>query len=94
LTTRDLAAFRLHLADGVDEAYAAVYKQAEKRPVIVYAIRLAAAGAPVDPWRETPAPNDPGVLRVSVGSINAIVTGDGGECFRAVGAHLASLASR
>src|SRR4051812_4501822 len=47
LTARDAARFRLQLADGVDEAYAAVYRQAAPPLVIVYAKRLAGATAPV-----------------------------------------------
>jgi hypothetical protein len=93
LTRKDLAAFRLHLADGVDEAYAAVYKQSETTPIVVYAMRLTDAGTPSD-WRETPAHDNPRISRVSLGSIAAIVIGDGGKCFTAVGAHLRGLANR
>src|SRR5439155_24746700 len=92
LTRKELTTFRLHLAEGVDEAYAAAYIQSTRAPIVVYAMRLAVTGTPVD-WRETPAPDKPGIIRVS-GSITAMVIGDAGECRTAVAAHLASLASR
>lgn len=47
LTRRDAARFRLQLADGVDEAYAAVYRQPAPPLVIVYAQRLTGATVPV-----------------------------------------------
>ncbi len=93
LTRKELTAFRLHLADGVDEAYAAAYTQSARTPIVVYAMKLADTGAPAD-WRKTPAPDSPSITRISLGSIAAIVIGDAGECRAAIAAHLASLASR
>jgi hypothetical protein len=91
LTRKELATFRLHLADGVDEAYAAVYTQAESRPVVVYAMKLDDAARTVNSASDDGTVGNPGIIRVTLGSIVAMATGDGGSCFQAVAAHLKSL---
>lgn len=93
LTARDLAAFRSRFADGVEQAYAANYAQSESDVAAVYAARFASAEMPDDRQRGARASTDPRVIRVVIGQIVAIASGDGGECFKAVGAHLRTLAN-
>jgi hypothetical protein len=85
---------RRQLADGVEEAYGAVYMQSDANLITVRAMRLAPGEKP---WAsahsgDPSASRNPRMARVAIGPIVAIVTGDG-ECFQAVGAYLKSLAN-
>jgi hypothetical protein len=94
LTAREFSRYRLQLADGVTEAYAAIYKQSEpeQESILVYALRFLSTERPVDRSSETPPSKNPRVIQVAIGPIVTVVHGDGGQCFQAVGAYLKSLA--
>jgi hypothetical protein len=95
-SAREAARFRLHLAEGVEEAYAAVYSQDEagdaapRDAVVVYGLRYVDATHMPRSARETTAKN-PRIAHVVIGPVLAVVHGDGGPCFQAVAAHLNSL---
>jgi hypothetical protein len=94
LGAKELSRYLVQLADGVEEAYGAVYMQSDANLISVRAIRFAPGEKP---WAsahssDTRVPRNPGMIRVAIGPIVAIVTGDG-ECFQAVGAYLKSLAN-
>lgn len=91
MTTSQLARFRLKLAEGVDEAYIAVYKDAGPELILVYAVRFASLDD-VPRVRDSRAPKNPRLTRVELGRTVAMVHGDGGECFQAIGAYLQSFA--
>jgi hypothetical protein len=79
---------RLLLADGVEEAYAAIYvKQPQPALIVVYAARFAATKRPFYP------PGTASNHRIEIGPIDALVSGDGGQCSHAVEAYLKSLAN-
>jgi hypothetical protein len=85
LTARDASRYSLRLADGVNEGYAAIYEQTPSEQVIVYALRFA-----------TTAPTSKAMLagdatRIDFGYVVALVTGNRGQCFRAVETFLQSL---
>ena len=91
-TPADAARFHLQLADGVEEAYAAVYDQSAAQGIVVYGLRFASATSSDQLLRDRRIRENPRVLRVAFGSILAVVHGDGESCARAIGAYLASLA--
>jgi hypothetical protein len=82
-----MSRYRAQLANGVEEAYGAVYTESENF-VIVRAIRF----APGAPHSAPELSENQKMMRVDIGPIVAIVTGSG-DCFQAVGAHLKSLAN-
>jgi hypothetical protein len=87
LDRRAAARYRLGLADGVEEAYAAIYvTQSEPTLVVLYASRYAATERTFHPSRTVPN------HRFQIGPIEAVVSGDGGQCSQAVVAYLKSLA--
>jgi hypothetical protein len=92
LTARELSSYRLRLADGVEEAYAAIYLQSEPELIVVYASRFAGPERPDDRPSDTRASRNPRVIRMTIGPIVAVVQGDGGQCFQAVEAYLKTLA--
>jgi hypothetical protein len=94
LTGRLLAQYRLRLADGVEEAYAAVYRQAERGQalLLVYAARFSGAQAPVEQSSLRLAPENPGIVRLQTASVVVVLHGDGGQCFQAIGEYLKSVA--
>ena len=94
LDAKQLFRYLGQLADGVEEAYGAVYMQSDAYPIVVRAIRLAPGEKPSALARPSDArlSRNPGIVRVAIGQIVAIVSGDG-ECFQAVGAYLKSLAN-
>lgn len=88
LEPREASRYRLLLADGVEEAYAAIYfKQPEPALIVVYAARFAAAKRPFY------SPGTASNHRIEIGPIDALVSGDGGQCSQAVEAYLKSLAN-
>jgi hypothetical protein len=93
-TARQLSQYRLQLADGVEEAYAAVYGQAEpgQQPIAVYGLRFSGAEGAVDRASLRRASENPRVIRLAIGPVFVVLHGDGGQCFQAVGAYMKSLA--
>jgi hypothetical protein len=80
--------YRLQLADGVEEAYAAVYRmQSDPQLVVVLALRFAATEKPFYPLSNRRTSEH----RVVIGQLHAVVSGDGGECSQAVERYLKSL---
>ena len=87
-TAREISGYRLRLADGVEEAYAAIYlMQSEPTLIVVYASRFADTKRPFYP------PSTASNHRFEIGPIDAVVSGDGGQCSQAVEAYLKSLAN-
>lgn len=85
-----LTRYRAQLANEVEEAYGAVYMQSDAEPVAVRAIRFA-HGVQASA-RDIRVSTNPKVIRVEIGSIVAVVSGNG-DCFQTVGAYLKSLAN-
>ena len=94
LTPGQLARFRLRLAEGIEEGYAAVYQQSSPALVVVYGLRFASIPSRDELLRDIRTPPNPRVMSVAVGSILAVVHGDGGECAEAIGTYLVSLAKQ
>jgi hypothetical protein len=96
LTARESASYRLHLAEGVDEAYVAIYSQPETADhndvIVVYALRFLSSTMPDDIARVLRQSDNPRIIRVSLGQVVVVVHGDGGPCFQAVEAHVKALA--
>ena len=92
LDAKELSRYRAQLADGLEQAYGAVYIDAAQL-IIVQAVQF----APTEPASEFASArahvSNSRMMRVQIGRITAIVTGDG-ACSRAVGAYLATLANR
>jgi hypothetical protein len=93
LTARELARYRSQLADGVEEVYVAVYRQAETEMVVVYAAKFSSSERPDDRQSGRRASTSPRVVRVEIGPTVAVVSGDAGACFQAARAHLESFAN-
>ena len=92
LTARDAARFRIQLADGIDEAYAAIYRHAEFDLIVVYGLRFPTPGAAAEFWFGARAAKNPAVAAAVVsGEIVAAVSGPSGACRDAVAAHVLSL---
>jgi len=89
LTPADAARFHLQLADGVEEAYAAVYDQSAAQ-AIVYGLRFASATSANALLRDRRIRENPNVTRIAMESILAVVHG-GGPCAQAIGTYLRSL---
>jgi hypothetical protein len=95
-SARQVARFRLQLAEGVEEGYAAIYSQddgadaAPRDVIVVYGLRFVDAAHIATYARERTAKN-PRIAHVIIGPVLAAVHGDGGPCFEAVAAHLKSL---
>ena len=92
LTARGAARFRIQLADGIDEAYAAIYRQADAHEAVaVYGLRFPDARAAAEFWSAARAAKDPRVTALVSGPIVAAVSGPSGACLNAVAAYLNSL---
>ena len=92
LTARDVARFRIRLAEGIEEAYAATYQQSDSREiVVVYGLRFPDARAAAEFWSGARAANNRGITAVISDTIIAVVSGPNGACRDAIGAHLLSL---
>lgn len=90
LTRADASRYFLHLADGVEEGYAAVYTQeGSYDSVVVSALRFTATEKPFYSLSDSKASYRP-TTRIEIGRIVAVVTG-GGECFQALETYLKSL---
>jgi hypothetical protein len=93
-TRRELSQYRLQLAEGVEEAYAAVYRQSDPGLglILVYGSKLSDARAALERSGLEGATANPKILRLTIGSAVVVLHGDGGACARAIGAYLQSLA--
>ena len=93
LSMRDAARHRLELADGVEEAYAAIYSQGESADlIVVYGLRFDDVHSRADTrWISSPREN-PRAIRLALGPLAVAVHGDGGACFQAVANHVRGLA--
>ena len=95
LSEHGLARFQLQLADGIDEAYAAVYLESETQELVtLYGLRFAEARAAEAFWNDAAARprTRPGVTSARLGPIVAFGIGSpGNTCLGAVSAHLKSL---
>jgi hypothetical protein len=93
LHRRAAASYFLHIADGVEEAYAAVYAQDERDLVAVYASRLAVAERSGDRLSNKQEFKSAQTTRIDIGPIAVMVSGGAGECSDAIEAYVKSLAS-
>jgi hypothetical protein len=85
--------FSLPLADGVEEAYAAIYSQGDQESIVVYALRFAGTAAgPAQPPGYESGPVVQRVPRIQVGPITVVLSGERAECSYAVESYLRSLA--
>jgi hypothetical protein len=92
LTARDAARFRLQLAEGIDEAYVAIYRDtASPALVVVYGLRFPNARDAEEFWSGARAARNPDVAALVSGAIVAAVSGPNGACRDAVAAHVLSL---
>jgi len=95
LTTRQAASYRLHLADGIEEGYVAVYAPTQdpqsSRLVVVYALRFSEGAQPSDSSATTETTSSSQIARMWVGRTLVVVHSHNEPCFRAIGSHLQSL---
>ena len=91
LSASEATRYRLHFADGVEEAYAAIYEQSSGELIVVYGFRLVSGEQRLENSERQSQADNPSVIRVAIGPMAAMVQGDGGPCFNVVGAHLTSL---
>jgi hypothetical protein len=85
LHSRDLAAFRSNLADGVEQAYAAIYESEDRTQVGVYAVQFHAESsfeAAIERLKRRQAFLDREARTL------AVVTNSGSPCAAAIEAHL------
>jgi hypothetical protein len=87
LTRAELARFRMVLADGVDEGYAAFYRPSQGDVIGVYGLKFKEAETNRHPPSRSRSQN-----LISIGLVTAFVAGNDSPCFRAVSAHVQSLA--
>lgn len=92
-TRRELSQYRLQLADGVEEAYAAVYRQPDPAQglIVVYGSTLSDAAARAARQGFARPSENPKIIRLTMGSTVVVLHGDGGPCSQAIGAYLQSL---
>lgn len=93
---KELSRYIGQLANGLEEAYAAVYVQPEGVSVVVRAVRLTPAEQRAFNARlgDRRVSTSPARVRVEMGRIVAVVISDGGPCFQAVSAYLQALSDR
>jgi|RhiMetdeSRZDD1v2_1073273.scaffolds.fasta_scaffold501089_2 hypothetical protein len=91
-TKRELAQFRLRLADGVEEAYAAIYTDDASHIITVNAVRY--TDAPPPSFSRNAARDRPGNLRLTLDRTVLGVSGNEGACFLAIAARVRDLAGR
>jgi hypothetical protein len=91
LSARQATIFRLKLATGVNEAYAAHYRAAGGELVRVYAVVFE---RPEDERaRPDLSARIPDGVRLAIGSSNVVVRGKGSACYDAVVDHVRSIAA-
>jgi hypothetical protein len=92
LTDRESARFRLHLAEGIDEGYAAVYRESESnRLVVVYGLRFANPEDAARLWSTARISRNPRTVGAAIGSIVVVASGEDGYCSQAIGTYVKSL---
>jgi hypothetical protein len=87
LSRGERARFRLAFADGIEEAYAAVYTF-EARSIVIYGVRSA------NNAKTARLPARSRLSGIRIGPIVAYLDGDGSLCSQAAAAHLSELAKR
>lgn len=93
LTERERARFRLRLAEGIEEGYAAVYRESESnRLVVVYGLRFASPEDAARFWSTARVSRNPRTVGAAIGSIVVVASGEDGHCLQAIGTYLKSLA--
>lgn len=90
LTKKDASGYSLKLAEGLEEAYAAIYNQSEPALIVVYALRPAVIENPFAFDHPSNKSGSNG-SRFEIGSVAIFISGDSGPCFQAIEAHLKSL---
>jgi hypothetical protein len=92
LTPREATRVRLHLADGIVEAYEAVYLPAETSGALirVFALQFPSDDQAAAFWTRSRRSNRPATALV-IGPIVTWVSDGNGACFRAIAAHLQAL---
>ena len=92
LTERESARFRLRLAEGVEEGYAAVYSESESsRLVIVYGLRFVNPEDASRFWGTARVSRNPRTVGAAIGRIVFVASGEDGHCLQAIGTYLKSL---
>jgi hypothetical protein len=92
LSAREVARFRLKLAEGIEASYAAIYQPPDSSELVVlYGLQFADAAAAQQFWSHARAASNPRATGVVLGPIVAVATGPNGACLDAVRAHLQSL---
>jgi hypothetical protein len=91
--SKELSRYLGQLADGVEQAYGAVYLDPGENLIVVRALRFTAAEKRMAA-AELPSPRRAAAaLRVDIGSIAAVVAGHEGACRQAIGVYLRSLSN-
>ena len=92
LGERESARFHLRLAEGIEEGYAAVYRESESnRLVVVYGLRFPSPEDAARLWSTARVPRHPRAVGAAIGSILVVASGEDGPCLRAIGTYLKSL---
>jgi len=93
LSNGERARYRLRLADGIEDAYAAIYtRNSDSALVVVYALRPASNGEPFAANALRRSQHQ--MTAIGIGPITAAVTGNAGACSQSIEAHLRSLAAK
>jgi hypothetical protein len=85
LHPRDLAIFRSKLADGVEQAYAAIYETEDQQQVVVYGVQFAAEATAIEAEMRGLRDRRP---RYRSGRTVVVITSYGSPCAAAVDAHV------
>jgi hypothetical protein len=91
LSVREQAALNERFADGIDEGYAATYRQESAPDLGVHAVRY---GAGVEPRTILSEPVRGRIIRLDLAAVRmrVVLYGDAGRCSRAIEAYLRALA--
>jgi|SRR5579862_1045532 len=91
LDKKEMALFRLHFADGIEEGYEAVYLTDDSAPfIIVYGLRFPTAAAAQSFFEQSGFAHDRRAAQT--GSVVALAAGPESACFDVVLAHVQSFA--
>jgi hypothetical protein len=91
-TAGEASRFRLRLAEGIDDAYVAVYREEESNLVVVYGLRFASLNSKAR--RSLDESGSPGAMSlVTLGSMVVSVQGGTGACGRSIHAYVRSLSN-
>ena len=90
LDKKEIALFNLRYADGIDQAYEAVYLASDSAPlIIVYGLQFPSATSAGTFWSNSRVGHDPHGFKL--GPTVALIAGPDSDCTRAVAAYLSSL---